>query len=335
MFAVRHVDALRIQTLLAASLYCISTTASQAAGPPITDLAFAPEGQTIVATSQRGISVFAWPSLQLQRTLKCSAANLHCVSFSPKGKLLAAGGGDPSETGILEVFDWPSGTSQHMSSAHDDSVTSVAWRGESALYTSGLDRRILLHDISVQAGETIVQTPQELLGHSRGVMSLSLLDLDRTQQNAGSEVTLVSVGFDQSLRVWNGQSGVPLRNLNQHTQPIHKVVAKPTREGLPIVATASQDRTIRIWQPTIGRMVRYIRLPSVPLDLAWTEDGNRLLAACQDGQLRIIDPVNVAVTETLQAIEQGWAYSLAIDPSGQHVVIGGAGGELQTIRLTR
>ena len=36
-----------------------------------------------------------------------------------------------------------------------------------------------------------------------------------------------------------------------------------------MVASASADRTIRIWQPTIGRLVRYVRLEAEPLSIAW------------------------------------------------------------------
>ena len=99
-----------------------------------------------------------------------------------------------------------------------------------------------------------------------------------------------------------------------------------------MVASAARDRTIRFWQPTIGRMVRYIRLESEPLNLTWSSDGERILAACVDGHLRIIDPVGVTVTEDLPAID-GWAYALAVHPEGHSVAIGGANGQIRRIEI--
>ena len=72
--------------------------------PPITAVAFAPDGTTVVAVSQSGLHVFDWPTLDLQRTIKTSSPNLHCLSFSPNGKYLAVGGGTPSENGVVEIF---------------------------------------------------------------------------------------------------------------------------------------------------------------------------------------------------------------------------------------
>ena len=81
--------------------------------------------------------------------------------------------------------------------------------------------------------------------------------------------TLVSAGVDQSVRVWDLESAKLIRSLNQHTKPVHALALRPTEVGLPMVASAAGDRTIRLWQPTIGRMVRYVRLDAEPLNIAW------------------------------------------------------------------
>ncbi len=53
--------------------------------PPITAMAFAPDGKSVVAASQIGVQVFSWPDLRHQQTIEASSANLHCVAFSPSG----------------------------------------------------------------------------------------------------------------------------------------------------------------------------------------------------------------------------------------------------------
>ena len=126
------------------------------------------------------------------------------------------------------------------------------------------------------------------------------------------------------------ESGTLIRTMNQHTKPVNALELRPVRDGLPMVASAARDRTIRFWQPTIGRMVRYIRLDSEPLNIAWTNDGDRVLATCVDGRVRIIDPVEVTVTQDLPAIN-GWAYALAMHPHDRSAAIGGINGQIWRI----
>ena len=284
--------------------------------PPITAVAFAPDGTVVVAVSQSGIQVFGWPTLDRQRTIKTSSLNLHCVSFSPSGKHLAVGGGAPSEEGVVEVFSWPKGELVAKFDSHDDSVRSVVWQDDVRLLSASIDREVKLWNLEKEANPVLT-----LQGHSRSVNALCLVKNGKT---------LVSTGVDQSVRVWDMESGELIRSMNQHTKPVHALAVRPVRDGLPMVASAARDRTIRFWQPTIGRMVRYIRLDSEPLNIAWTNDGDRVLATCVDGRVRIIDPVEVTVTQDLPAIN-GWAYAIAMHPHDRSAAIGGINGQIWRI----
>lgn len=284
--------------------------------PPITSVAFAPGGQIVVASSQSGVHLYSWPQLQQQRTIKASASNLHCVRFADNGKLLAVAGGNPTEDGIVEVFSWPSGESIVVLDEHLDSVMDVAWSSGNRILTASLDREISLLDLD---GRTVLGT---FSGHSRGVSSLCLL-------NDGK--TLVSAGDDQSVRVWDVESGELIRSLSQHTGPIHALALRPYDEGLPMVASAAGDRTIRFWQPTIGRMVRYLRLDAVPLSIAWLNP-SQIAAACVDGQVRFINADEVKITHQVPAID-AWAYAIAVHPSDHSIVVGGPDGQIRRIVL--
>lgn len=289
-----------------------------AAGPPITAVTFAPDGKSVVTASQAGVQVFSWPGLKRQRTIKTSASNLHCVAFSPSGKQLAVGGGNPSEDGSVEIFSWPAARSITTFQGHDDSVRSIAWPDDSQLLSASIDRQIKLWNLGTKDKAILT-----LKGHSRSVDAICLLKESKT---------LISAGIDQSLRVWDLPSGKLTRSLSQHTKPVHALALRPAEGGLPMVASAAGDRTIRFWQPTIGRMVRYIRLDVEPLDIAWLGDGSQIVASCVDGHIRVIDADEVKVIQSLPAIT-GWAYALAVHPTDGSVVVAGADGQIQRMEL--
>ena len=297
------------------SLMCRAAESEGFTKPPITALAFASDGKTVVAASQSGVHVFNWPDLNRLRTIETSLHNLHCLVFSPDGKLLAVGGGVPSDAGGVQLFSWPSGESVKSMDDHEDSVLALAWRDKTTIVSGSVDRQIKLWN---HQQETIERSYS---GHSRSVSALCLLN-DRT--------TLVSAGADHSLRIWDLASGQVVRNLNQHTKRVNELALRPNHDGLPMVASAAADRTIRFWQPTIGRMVRYIRLQSEPLNIAWLQDGSRIIAACVDGRIRVINPEEVKVTQTVEAI-QSWAYAIAVHPTDDSIVVAGAGGEIRRI----
>ena len=60
-----------ILSLVMASLSATSTLWGQP--PPITDMAFAPDGKSLVSCSQTGLQVFSWPELQVQKTVEVSS----------------------------------------------------------------------------------------------------------------------------------------------------------------------------------------------------------------------------------------------------------------------
>ncbi|MCA9213149.1 MAG: WD40 repeat domain-containing protein [Planctomycetales bacterium] len=300
-----------------AFLIAVASESLFATEPPITAITFSPDATSVVTTSQSGIRVHRWPDLEVQQTIKPSAANLHAIAFSPDGTKLAVGGGNPSEIGLVEVFFWPDGKTIATFDGHEDSVRSVVWKNDQSLFSTSIDREIKLWQLDK------ADALATLSGHSRSVNAACFTDDGKV---------LVTAGDDQSVRVWTAESGTLIRSLTQHTKPVHALAMRPAHTGLPMLASASADRTIRFWQPTIGRMVRYIRLPSEPLDIAWTPDGSLLVAACEDGSVRIIDPIEVAIKHVDHAID-GWAYSVAVHPTENVALAGGTNGQIRRIQI--
>lgn len=290
-------------------------SSANAVEPPATAITFAPDGNSVLVGSQAGIAVYDWPTLDQQRVIETKLLTVHDLAFSPDGSQLAAAGGYPAEQGLAEVFSWPDGQSQRLLDGHSDSVLSVAWSSNDELITASLDYEIALWDIAEP------KPTARLKGHSRGVTCLALL----SQQGL-----LVSGSIDQNLRVWDLDSSTITRTLNNHTKEIRGLALRPGATGLPMIASVGDDRTVRLWQPTIGRMVRFAQLDSPVLDVAWLPDGAHVAVACADGWLRLIDPDTVEVVEEIEAVD-GWAYSLAVHPNDGSLIVGGRNGQLKRI----
>jgi WD40 repeat protein len=286
--------------------------------PPITALAFAPDGKSIVSGSQAGIDVRSWPEIKSIRSLKTSLAHVHDLTFEPEGKLLYATGGSPGEKGVVEFLPWPDGPAGGSLTAHNDLIYRLAVRSDGKGFaTASADHLVLVQN----HGEP---QPRKLAGHSRAVLAIAYLP---------DNLTLVSAGADQSLRVWNADEGKLIRTLDNHTAAVYDLAVRPGHaEGPPLVASAGADRTVRLWQPTVGRLVRFARLPSAPLALAWTKNGARLVCSCADGRMRVLDPDTVQVVSEHAALE-GWAYSLALSPDDRFAVVGGPGGAIKVVEL--
>jgi len=116
------------------------------------------------------------------------------LAFAPDGKLLASGGGDPSRTGEIIVWDLAKKSMlKHFPDIHSDMVNSVEFSRDGKLLVSGGADKF--------ARVTDRETGKQLHafeGHTSLVLGASLQANGRT---------LASVGADGEVKVWNLVSG--------------------------------------------------------------------------------------------------------------------------------
>jgi WD40 repeat protein len=287
--------------------------AGPAAAAPVTAAAFTPDGKSVLIGSQAGIEVRSWPELQVTGHLKTGLAHMHDLAFAPDGQSLLAAGGTPAASGVVEVWSWPDGKLVRRVEGHTDLVYRVAWAPDGSRWaTASADHTCRIH--AADTGKVLVNYE----GHSRPVLAVVFLPDGKT---------VVSAGVDQSLQVWTADAGKPVRTLDNHVGAVNDVAVRPgTPAGAPpVVASVGDDRTVRLWQPTIGRLVRFARLSAKPLAVAWAPAGDRLLVGCADGRLRALDPDTLEVTAE-RAGPGGRVYSVVANPgAGGGLLAGGTG----------
>ena len=114
-----------------------------------------------------------------------------------------------------------------------------------------------------------------LTGHSNWVTSVALTPDGRRA---------VSASWDETLRVWDVESGESLRTLSGHTNRITSVALTP--DGRRAVS-ASRDNTLRVWDVETGRTMAVHPLESAGWSIA-VSVGGRIVAGTRTGQLHFL-----------------------------------------------
>ena len=95
---------------------------------------------------------------------------------------------------------------------------------------------------------------------------------------------LASASDDRTVKLWDAQSGKPIRTLEGHTGRVRGVAFDP--EG-GMLASASDDRTVKLWDAQSGKPIRTLEgHTELVTNVAFSSDG-RLLASLSGDEKRI------------------------------------------------
>ncbi|MEZ6139343.1 MAG: hypothetical protein R3B84_02120 [Zavarzinella sp.] len=261
--------------------------------PPLTAGAISNYGKWAIVGSQAGLDMYDWPGLQHQKRIKTKMPTIHDLKFSPDGKTLAVVGGDPGKRGSIELYQLPAQNLLSHKHLQRDTLYCVDWSDDGKyLAVAGLEKITQV----IEANDLKVAKSFE--GHSKGVLACHFVN---------NSSFLATAGLDQSLRIWDISSRKLARSFSNHTQAIVAIAVRPelpdAEKILPTMVTASTDRTVRLWQPTIGRMVRFARLKETPVGLCWLANATLVAVVTDGGNCLIIDPDSMEIKETHLTIE--------------------------------
>ena len=111
-------------------------------------------------------------------------------------------------------------------------------------------------------------------------------------------VMLASASWDQTVRLWNVNTGRLLHTLTEHTDAVMSVAFSPDGQTL---ASASWDGTIRLWNPNNGKLRRALTGHAGGVaSVAFSPDGQTLASGSADSTIRLWNPQNGRLKRTLE-----------------------------------
>ena len=190
---------------------------------------------------------------------------VNALGFSPDGKLLATGGGVPSRSGELKV--WNVSTGELVSSnvdSHSDTISGLVFSpsGQS-IATSATDRFVKV--FKVNGGDL----EKSFEGHTNHV-------LDVTWSADG--FLLASAGADNVVKIWDYEKGTQKETVKGHS----KAVGSIDYLGLTgTLLSSSGDKSVRLSNKPLPDSDTFIHVSGA------SHDGSHIAAGGEDSVLRI------------------------------------------------
>jgi WD40 repeat protein len=281
---------------------------------PVTAVAFSPDNKLLATGSYGQVVVWDVDAGKPVKLLTNVLGAINDIRFSPKGDILAVGGGQPSAKGDLRLYQVSDWKLLATLRGHDDVVFSLAFSPDGQqLASASFDHTVRLWN--VQSHESLKSYGHHsdfvyAVAFSPSGKQLASASKDRTVQlfdvQTGKSVftfsgmdqdvmavafstdgkTVVSSGFEPGIYWWNAMTGEKIKTQGGHGVAVHELAF--SKDGKRVLS-AGADRTVRTWDGTAGTAVKVFPVGSIAYCAAISPNGKRIAAGSFDGLVRVWD----------------------------------------------
>jgi WD40 repeat protein len=274
----------------------------------VTGVAFSPDSQKLVTTSNDQTSKLWTIQGKLLTTFVGHKSNIYSVSFSPDGQTIATASKDQTiklwnlQGQVLRTF-----------TGHQDSVYSVTFSPNGQyLASSSRDKTVRLWDLQ---GNTIAI----LKGHQKSI--------DDVQFSPDGK-NLVTISRDGMVKLWNLQ-GQLLQTWGDGKTAFFGVSFSPKGDK---IAVAADDTSIKLWNLQ-GQLLTTLKgHQELVTSVVFSPDGQRLISSSSDGTAKIWNLQGLEL-KTLRGHQEG-VLKVAVDRTGRHIATASEDGTVKLWDLT-
>ena len=268
----------------------------------VNSVAFSPDGQTLASGSGSGIggSLHLWNAdtgvLLRELTTKPNSflplepePVVNSVAFSPDGQTLVSGEGSTFSS-FLRLWDVNTGALLREFTTKSNSflplepepvINSVAFSPDGQTLASGGEGFTSGGFLHLRDANTGV------LLHELITTEFFTADDDSVNSVAFSPdgQTLASGSDDNTVRLWNVNTGGSIGILEGHERDVNSVAFSPDGQTL---ASGSSDNTVRLWDANTGELLRALTGPGAAVNsVAFSPDGQMIAGGSSDNTVHL------------------------------------------------
>jgi WD40 repeat protein len=246
-------------------------------------VAFASDGKLASGAADRSVVVWDLKAeWKLDRSIGTGDSNspladrVNAVRFSPDGKSLATGGGEPTRDGEIKLWQVDTGNLiRSFTNVHSDSVFSVDFSPDGKYLASGAADKFV-KVIELGTGRIVKQFE----GHTHHVLGVSWNRNERS---------LASAGADNVVKIWDFVKGEKTKNIAGFDKEVTAISFVGYTDQALVV---SGDAKVRLVREDASDVRSFAGATDFIESAAVTPDGKIVIAGGQDSVLRVWDGTN-------------------------------------------
>jgi WD40 repeat protein len=249
----------------------------------VSSMTFSPDSKYLVSGSFQEIAIWDIKTGLLRHKVTGFAHEVVALAFSHDGKLLATGGGAPTEDGEVKVFaagDWKLLTD--VKGGHSDTVYGLCFNPDGKLLaTCSADKFIKVW--TVPEGKFV----KSFEGHTHHVLDVGWMAYGKK---------LASAGADNTVKVWDYERGEQERTINAHAKQVTRLqfIGKTNQ-----FATCGGDAQVKFFNTGGGQTKIFQGNNDFVYAISVSADGQMVAAGGQEGVARVYNAANAQLLRSL------------------------------------